>query len=287
MKLLFTLLSLLFTCHAFADYSQYYFLPPNNGSAAEAWYEADSKPGKTNNGFTDANYAFNKSDFHFLYEYGLMENLAIGGETLYGSLDSDTGLSHTATGLGDLHGFIKGNFSFIHYKFDLGFNTSKVAVDAASNLPDNRSSGGLSAMAEGGVMFSTHTINYGADVRYFYPLERDYDDARGTNFTGGSSIRSAAFAEFYFGTGFIGAEAAYVMESDQTEKRNFTVDTTIKSENYPLLRGYFTYDINDLITGFADVSIAMHQDHDYANIGTSKVKAYNETDFNMGARLNF
>ena len=291
MKLFFATMILLAGPYALADYSQYYFQPPENGFSAEVSYEGDSNPGKINNGFTDSNYSTNRNDFHFLGMFGLMENLAIGAETLYGSLETDYGNPHTATGMGDIHGFIKGNFSFVHYKFDLGLNTSKTAIDAASSAPDNRSSGGISALAEVGAMFSTRTFNYGADLRYFYPLERDYDDIYASKYTGGSTVRPAVFGEFYFGTGFIGAEFAYIMGSDVTQKRNNYLDVTLKSENYYALKGYFTYDINDLVTGFVDVSMAMHQDHDYSNTNlvatTQKLKAYNETDFNIGARINF
>lgn len=266
--------------------TEYYYQPSANMNAAQAKYVMDIQPGKTDTNGTESDQKNEMSDLYLNYAYGLSDNNALGAEIFFGSNKITSGnTSHTANGMGDIHAFYKGFTGMWHYGADLGISTAKIKMDSATNMQDNRSSGGMSVKVNGGLLMNSGDINYGADLSYLLPFERQIDDATGTKVTGGNTLKLAPFVEYNWGMGFLGAELAYNMVDDLTIKS--TSEIKLKGESYMSFMLNGSFDFNDKVTGLLSLGMAMHPEHDQQSGSTTKVKAYTETIASLGARMTF
>jgi hypothetical protein len=267
--------------------TEYYYQPSAGVNAVEAKYLMDLRPGKTDDGTGEKDQKYEMSDFYLNYAYGLNDNNAFGAELFFGSqkITSDT-TSHTANGMGDIHLLYKGFTDMWHYGADLGISTAKIKLDTATNLQDNRSSGGMSLKVNGGVLMNSGAINYGADLSYLMPFERQIDDANSTKLTGGNTLKLAPFVEYNWGMGFLGAELAYNMVDDLTIKSG-AFETKMKGESYLSLMLNGSFDFTDSTVGLLSLGMGMHPEHDETSAGTTKVKAYTETIASLGVRMTF
>lgn len=288
MKLLSLAIITLASASAFAankSTTEYYFQPSAGGQAVEAKYNMDIKPGKQDSGSGDVDDKHELSDFYLNYAYGLNDGNALGAEINFGSDKITLGTtSHTATGMGDINLFYKGFTGMWHYGANLGINTDKIKMDTTTNIQDNRSSGGMSLKVNGGLLMSNGAINYGGDLSYTMPFERQVDDTAGSKITGGNTLKIAPFVEYNWGMGFLGAELAYNMVDDMTYKSSGS-ETKIKGEGYTTLMLNGSFDFNDMCTGLLALGMGMHPDHDVST--TTKEKAYTETIASLGVRVNF
>lgn len=264
--------------------TEYYFQPASGAQAVEVKYRMDIQPAKSESAGVTTDEKAELNDLYLNYAYGLNDNNAVGAEVSLGNDKTSSGTtSHTATGAGDIHAFYKGFSGIWRYGADLGVNLNKIKIDSATNLPDNRSSGGMSVRVDGGVLLTSGEINYGANLAYAIPLERQVDNAD-VKITGGNTLKIAPFVEYNWGMGFVGAELAYNMVSDSTLKAGGT-DTTVKGESYTTLLANGSYDFNETVTGLLSLGMGLHPEHD--EDATTKAKAYTETIASLGVRMNF
>lgn len=266
--------------------TEYYYQPTAGVSAIQARYLMDMKPMKSDTGGVETDQKSEIGDFYLDYLYGMSEGNALGVELVFGSNKLTNGAtSHTATGMGDINLFYRGFSGMWHYGANIGVNTEKVKEDAATGLQDNRSSGGMSLKLNVGVMQSKAETNYGVDLSYAMPFERQFDDAAGTKLTGGNTLRLAPFVEYNWGMGFVGAELAYNMMDDTTVKA--AAEVKVKGESYLSLILFGSYDFNESTTGLLSLGMASHPEHDFLTTGTTKMKAYTETLASIGVRYSF
>jgi hypothetical protein len=267
--------------------TEYYFQPSAGRSAVELKYKMDLLPGKLDMAGTEVDAKQEMSDIYLNYAYGLNEGNAIGAETFFGSNKWTVATtSHTANGMGDLAAFYKGFTGMWHYGATFGFSLEKSKIDATTTLPDNRASGGMSLKANVGLLMNSGSLNYGADLSYLMPFERQVDDTDSTKVTGGNTLKIAPFLEWNWGMGFLGGELSYNMVDDTKNKGN-TTETTYKGEGYTGLSLYGSFDFNDMFTGLLTLGMNMHPEHDFQTTGTTKMKAYTETIAGLGVRMNF
>lgn len=273
MRLLSIAVVTLATAAAYAkSNTEYYFQPSANQSAVELKYDMDTKP-------MDGQ-KLTQNDLYFRYLYGLSETNTVGVYFANGSIKSDVDGSDTASGMTDLHPFWEAYSDMWHYGVDLGINTGKAKSTA-------RTSGGLSLAGHVGVLMASGAMNYGADLRYTMPFERSVDDTAGTKYTGTNTTKLAVFGEYNYGMGFVGAELAYSMIGDTTVKTN-AGEAKSKGESDMSIALNGSYDFNDMWTGLLTVASISHPEHDADDSAApAKVKAYSETDIQIGVRATF
>lgn len=275
------------TAMAAGPKTEYFFRPDGGKQALELKYRMNVLPAKVAVGTVETDVKQEINDFYFTYAYGLSDNHTLGVETFFGSNKMTFGTTnHTADGMGDLHLFYKGFAGMWYYGADLGLNMGKIGYDETSGFVDNRSSGGMSLKASAGLLMTSEALNYGADLSYMLPFERQQDDADATKYTGGNTLRLAPFIEYNWGMGFVGAELAYTMIDDTTEKDN-NGETKNKGESYLSLALNGSYDFNEMATGLLTLGMGMHPERDITAGSTNKLKAYTETIASLGVRLNF
>lgn len=266
--------------------TEYYFQPAAGAHAVKIDYRMGSAPAKTETaGGVESDYKITTNDLYLDYGYGLNETTALGAYIFNGSAKTTVGTKDTtASGMGDLHLYYKGFADMIHWGVDLGVNMGKAKAD-------KRGTGGLSIAANVGVLANSAEWNYGGDLKFVMPMERTTEAATaGQNdekITGGNLIKLAGFAEYNYGMGFLGAELAYNMLSDRTEKAT-AGETKYKGEGFLSLTGNASYDFNDMATGLLSIGLENHSEHDETDgAGSAKVKAYMGTNVALGVRLNF
>ena len=284
------IVSLLLTAtSAFAAKSntEYYFQPAAGVSAVEANYYMSVRPSKTAVGAVETDDKYEQSDVQLSYMYGVNENNAFGIGTYFGSLKNTVGAtSTTASGMGDIQAMYQGFTGMWRYGAAVGINTEKIKIDATTSKTSNRSSGGLSVAANVGLLMNSDALNYGADLSYLMPMEREVDGTSGTKITGGNVMKLSPFVEWNWGMGFLGAEFSYVMVSDYEAKNNLGKSTTL-GESYMRLMANGSFDFNETFTGLLSLGMAMHPEHDQQSVGATKVKAYTETIASLGVRATF
>ena len=271
--------------------TEYYYQPAAGVNAVELIYSNSAAPLENEVLGVKTDLKTTASDFIIRYARGIDERHAWGLYTFFGSKEynndsSGTNVKHTADGMGDIHAFYKAFFGDnMHWDADLGVNTEKVKIDTASGSVDNRSTGGSSLKLGIGKMWTDNSWNYGADLSYLALFERTVDNAASTKLTGGDNIKLAGFGEYNHGNGFVGAEIGYNAAGDLKTKTS-GVTSTLKAENFFNLKLYGTYEFNEMWTGLLSFNDAMHADQDITP-GTGQSNAYNETTFNVGARMTF
>ena len=273
MRLLAIAVVTLATAAAYAkSNTEYYFQPAASQSAVELKYDMDSMP--------KDGVKLTRNDIWLRYLYGLSETNTLGIYLASGESKSDATDAVKASGMTDLHPFWEAYSDMWHYGVDLGISTAKYKATT-------RASGGMSLAAHIGMLMSSNAWNYGADLRYTMPMERSYDDAAGTKVTGGSTPRIAGFTEYNYGMGFVGAELSYAMVGDTTTKVG-AAESKEKGESDMGLALNGSYDINDMWTGLLTIASITHPEHDVSDVpAAGKVKAFTETDVQLGVRATF
>ena len=271
--------------------NEYYYQPAAGVNAVEVVYSNTATPMENETLGVKTDLKSTASDFIIRYARGLDEKRAWGLYTFFGSREfnddsSGTNVKHTADGMGDIHAFYKAFWGDnMHWDADLGVNTEKIKIHTASGLADNRSTGGSSLKLAIGKMWTDNAWNYGADLSYLALFERTVDNAASTKLTEGNTVKLAGFGEYNHGNGFVGAEIGYNGVGDLKTKTS-GVTSTLEAENFFNIRIYGTYEFNDMWTGLLSFNDAMHADQDITP-GTTQSNAYNETNFNIGARYTF
>jgi hypothetical protein len=291
MKLLSVAVITLAAASAFAAKSntEYFFQPAAGQSALELSYMMSSASPKTDS-TPEVETKITSNNLMVDYAYGLADNSTVGGyiTSASGKIESG-GTETTSSGMGDLHAYWNGSMDAWHYGVDLGISLAKQKLDAATGNPKNAASGGMSIGGHFGGLWNSGAWNYGGNLTLMMPLERSYEIDGGTGggkITGGMTTTLAGFGEYNYGMGFFWGELAYNMVGDTTNKPDAGGESKIKAESFPSLTIGATYDFNDMVTGMLSYAMQMHGAHDYDDAGT-KLKAYNGTMMNIGARISF
>lgn len=283
MKLLLTAALTLAASAAMAGKSttQYLFKPGANAQALELGYVMGNDPVANDpSGTTTTKTA----DLTIDYSYGLSDAMAFGVSTLTGSKKVDNGTTtSTASGLGDLVGYLKGHSDFIHWNVNLGLALSKIKANSTGEVT-NRATGGMSIGGGVDALFSSSGWNYGAGLNYHMNMEKSYEveGGGGGKFTGGNLMKIAGFGEYNYGQGFLGGELSINQAGDVTQKPDSGGETKVKGESTTGLKFFGTYDFNDMATGLFAYEMIMHP-----AVSDNATKAYNESNITIGARFNF
>lgn len=276
MKLLTVAIMTLATTAAYAkSNTEYYFQPAAGQSALTAAYLMSSTSIKADNAAATET-KMTGSDVALDYGYGLTESSTVGGYLFSGSMKTEQGAapSTTANGMSDLHVYYRAFSNIWHYGADLGVNMGKAKADA-------RSTGGMSVKVNAGALLSSDAWNYGGDLALTFPMERTTEVTGGdTKTTGGMATRVAAFGEYNYGMGFVGAELAQNMVAKTTDKTVAGVETETASDNFLSVMPYASYDFSDMVTGLLSYEMDMHGSR-------TGVKAYTTNVIALGARFNF
>jgi hypothetical protein len=275
---------------AFAAKTEYYYQPAAGKQALELSYDYKDVPAKIDNGTTESDFKVQSNDLVIDYAYGFNANNAIGANTFFGNAKTTSGSNdNTASGLGDIHAYYKGFTDIWHYGADLGLSLDKMKMvqKSGSSFQDNRSSGGMSFKANGGLLIDDGGLNYGADLSYTHFFERETDETPASKTTGGDTVKVAGFTEYNYGPGFVGGELSYNLVSSETIAQSGSADAKSKAEGFFGLKVNGSYDFNEMFTGLASIGFDMHSTHDLAEDSTTEIKAYNATEIKIGARMNF